>query len=372
MDIVHPTLILDKGISIRNIEKMVKKAKSKKLILRPHFKTHQSSVIGEWFREFGIDKITVSSVRMAAYFAENGWNDITIAVPLNILEIDSINSLAGKINLNLLIENKESLVYLDKFIKYRTGIFIEIDTGHNRTGIFSTLTKRIDSLLDITDKNKLLDFKGFLSHTGQTYEAKSSHEIFNAHFDALLKMRELKNHYGKSRPGMVLSLGDTPSASICDNFDGIDEIRPGNFVFYDLMQYKLGVCKFENIALRLVCPVIAKHPSRNEVVIYGGAVHLSKDSITNTDGKEMYGQIVVNINGEKTLLDEKNYLSRLSQEHGVIRVTQREMNCFNIGDLIEVIPVHSCLTANLMKGYITKDGDFIPMMSPEASLPSST
>ncbi len=363
MEIIQPTLILNKEVCLRNIEQMAEKARRKNLEFLPHFKTHQSAQIGEWFREFGVTGITVSSVRMAEYFALHGWKNITIAFPVNVLEIDHINKLAEKINLNLLIENKESLTILDKFIKYPTGIYIEIDNGHNRTGIPTHKTNLIDNLLLIIKGNKLLDFKGFLSHSGHTYLANSRHDIFNRHFDALLKMRALKTRYKNDWPNLKLSLGDTPAASICENFDGIDELRPGNFIFYDLMQFRLGTCRFEDIALRLACPVIAKHASRNEVVIYGGAIHISKDSITNIDGKELYGQIIVNSVGKKILLDERNYLYKLSQEHGVVKVTYKDFNYFNIGDLIEVIPVHSCLTANLMGKYMTTDGEVITMIS---------
>ncbi|WP_423126371.1 alanine racemase [Gaoshiqia sp. Z1-71] len=362
MEIVHPTLVLDKEVCRKNIARMAARAKSKNLQFRPHFKTHQSAEIGGWFREYGVTGITVSSVAMAMYFAEHGWTDITIAIPVNILEIDQINQLAQKIKLKLLVENKESLLYLDKFIRFPVGIYIEIDTGHNRTGISASKTNLTDSLLEIMQNNPRLSFTGFLSHSGQTYQAYSKHDIFNRHFDALLKMRSLKCRYQSDWPNLLLSLGDTPSASICENFDGIDEIRPGNFVFYDLMQWKLGACKFDDIAVRLVCPVIAKYASRNEVVIYGGAVHISKDSITNTDGKELYGQIVVQTNGEKMLLDERNYLHKLSQEHGILKVTYKDFNYFNVGDLVEIIPVHSCLTANLMGSYLTTEGERISMI----------
>ena len=363
MDIVRPTLLLDKDVCLRNISLMADKARAKNLIFRPHFKTHQSAVIGEWFRQFGVTAITVSSVRMAEYFAAHGWNDITIAVPVNILELNLINALAKQIKLNLLIENIESIVMLDKIIKHKVGIFIEIDTGHNRTGVNASKYVEINAMLDVIRGNRKFKFKGFLSHTGHTYLAQSRHDIYNRHFDAVLKMKSLKNFFQEEFPDLILSLGDTPSSSLCENFSGIDEIRPGNFVFYDLMQYKLGACNFEDIAVRLICPVIGKHGSRSEVVIYGGAVHISKDSIINIDGKRLYGQIVVNHQGEKILLDERNYLYKLSQEHGVIRTTIQGFNYFNVGDLIEIIPAHSCLTANLMGSYLTTDGEWIPMMS---------
>ncbi|WP_163717258.1 alanine racemase [Mangrovibacterium lignilyticum] len=367
MNFVRPTLLLDKEICLRNISMMAEKAKAKGLVFRPHFKTHQSAIIGNWFRDFGVTAITVSSVRMAQYFAKHGWNDITIAFPVNILEIEEINALAKDVNLNLLIENLESVEVLATQIKQKVGIFIEIDTGHNRTGIASNKYLGINAMLDVIKSTKKFSFIGFLSHTGHTYLAQSRHDIYNRHFDAVLKMKALKNHYKKEFPDLILSLGDTPSACLCENFDGIDEIRPGNFIFFDLMQYKLGSCDFEDIALRLICPVIGKHGSRSEVIVYGGAAHISKDSIINIDGKRLYGQIVVNRNGEKILLDERNYLYKLSQEHGVIRTTIQAFNNFKVGDLIEIIPAHSCLTANLMGSYMTTEGEYIPMMGCDQS-----
>ena len=362
MEIIRPTLLLNKETALQNIENMVRKAQNLHLNFRPHFKTHQSAEIGNWFRNAGVTGITVSSLTMANYFADAGWDDITIAFSVNIPEIPEINELAGRIKLNLLIENKEGLAALQEKITWNTGVFIKIDTGYNRTGIESIHTQLIDELLDKIQKSPLLQFKGFLSHTGHTYQANSSQDIFSRHFDAILKMKALKSHYQNDWPELIVSLGDTPSCSLCDNFDGVDEIRPGNFVFYDLMQFKLGSCKLTDIAVRMVCPVIATHPSRNEVVIYGGAIHFAKDSIINIDGKPLFGRIIVNDGDKKILLDERNYLYALSQEHGILRITPRDFNYFKPGELVEIIPVHSCLTANLMKEYLTTEDEIIKMM----------
>ena len=362
MEINRPTLLLSKETAVRNIENMVRKANDLHLNFRPHFKTHQSAEIGEWFRECGVKCITVSSFSMANYFADCGWDDITIAFSVNIPEIPEINELAGRIKLNVLIENFEGLEALQKQITWHTGVFIKIDTGYGRTGIESSRTPLIDQLLESIQKSPLLQFKGFLSHTGHTYFSNSTHDIFSRHFDALLKLKSLKSRYQNEWPDLIVSLGDTPSCSICDNFDSIDEIRPGNFVFYDLMQYKLGACKLTDIAVRMVCPVIATHSSRNEVVIYGGAVHFSKDSIINIDGKALFGRIIVTDDDKKILLDEKNYLHALSQEHGILKITPRDFGYFKPGNLIEIIPVHSCLTANLMKEYLTTEDEIIKMM----------
>jgi len=61
LKITKPTLLLDKSICIRNIERMAAKAQLSGIAFRPHCKTHQSHEIANWFRDFGVSKITVSS-----------------------------------------------------------------------------------------------------------------------------------------------------------------------------------------------------------------------------------------------------------------------------------------------------------------------
>jgi len=362
MEITRPTLVVDKEVCLNNIERMAAKIAQHKMRFRPHFKTHQSAKVGEWYSMYGVEAITVSSVRMAEYFAGNGWKDITIAFPLNILEINAMNRLAASIKLNVLIENREAAAALTQKATHKMGVFIKIDTGYHRTGIPTSQTGLIDSILEVLKNNKKLTFKGFLSHAGHTYNAQTPHDIFNIHFDALLKTSALRNRYQKEYPQLEISMGDTPSASLCGNFNGVDELRPGNFAFYDLMQHQLGACSLSDIAVRMICPVVAKHSSRNEVVIYGGAVHLSKEFILNTDGKPLFGRVILRKNGQKILLDTKNYLSRLSQEHGIIRVMQNILKEIEVGDLVEILPVHSCLTVNLMGQMVTSEGETIETM----------
>lgn len=359
----RPTLIIDKDICLRNIERMAAKAKEHHLRFRPHFKTHQSTAIGNWFRPFGVEAITVSSVLMAQYFARDGWKDITIAFPLNILEIEEVNRLARTTKLNVLVENPEAAQTLAQKMTAPVGVYIKIDTGSNRTGVNPSKTGVINALLQILAENKKITFNGFLAHNGRTYSARSTNEIFSQHFDSLLKLSALKQKYKASFPEIEVSIGDTPSCTLCSNFKGVDEIRPGNFVFYDLMQQKLGVCDFEDISVRMACPVVAKHASRNEIVIYGGAIHFSHETLTNIDGKQIYGRIIITREGEKKLLSERNYLSRLSQEHGILKVSQSHFGHFEVGDLVEIVPVHACLTANLARGYYTSQGEAIAMIN---------
>ena len=135
LNITKPALIIDKQRAIKNIKLMAEKAKVNDVRFRPHFKTHQSAEISNWFKEVGVDTIAVSSVDMADYFMNCGWGDITIAFPVNIREINHINKLAAKIRLNLLVESCNTVNFLDKSLNYETEVWIKVDTGYQRTGI---------------------------------------------------------------------------------------------------------------------------------------------------------------------------------------------------------------------------------------------
>ena len=363
MNIVRPTLVLNKTICLQNIELMLEKAKRHHLRFRPHFKTHQSIEIGRWFRQLGVKCITVSSVSMAKYFAGDGWDDITIAIPFNVHETDDLNELLLGSQINILVDCAETVTHLAGKLKHPVGVLIKISTGYNRSGISFSSYSNIDLVLNVIHSNSNLVFKGFLTHSGHTYNALSRNEVQNIQFDTVQKMGQLKRVYIKKYPDLEISIGDTPGCSISENFQGIDEIRPGNFVFYDLIQQSLGACNIDDIAVRMHCPVISKQQSRNEIIIYGGAIHFSKDWLQHIDGKPNYGRIVIKQNNENILLSQTSYLSRLSQEHGVLKVTSKEFRMINLGDIVEIIPVHACLTAHAMGQYVTTKGETITMMN---------
>jgi len=361
-NIKKPTLLLNSDICRSNIQAMVKKASEHKVIFRPHFKTHQSATIGEWFREEGVTAITVSSVSMAQYFANHGWNDITIAFPVNILEIDEINLLASNINLHLLIESEETARFLKERLTSKCGFFIKIDTGYHRAGIAASNVSLINKVLQAVQPGNFY-FEGFLTHSGNSYHAKDSEELIRIQQTTTENLLRLKKHFQLQYPEIIVSVGDTPTCSQLPVSPGIDEIRPGNFVFYDVMQFALGSCKPEDIAVALVCPVVAIHPNRQEAIIYGGAIHFSKEqTLLLPDPEPIYG-LAVRWNGEKWDTDNLTGKVRsLSQEHGILSLTQSGCN-LKPGDLVAVLPVHSCLTANLMRKFVTLDGDEIETMN---------
>ncbi len=363
-DITTPTLLLDETKCRSNMRRMAEKAQRLGLRLRPHLKTPQSVEVARWLRDYGVEAVTVSSFRMAAYFAEDGWEDITVAFPVNIREMATIKKLARRIRLNVTLENMESARALQGQLEQAVKVWVKINIGNERTGLSPEDSRRLDLLLDFLTQSGKLQFTGFLGHAGQSYGARGEAGISQAHQDSLAAMRSLREHYQERFPQLEISVGDTPTASVMKDFPGVDEIRPGNFLFYDLMQWQIGACTPGDIAVAMACPVVAKHPERSEIVLYGGAVHFSKDYLTFPDGTPFYG-LAAEWNEEGwQLLQPKAYLRKLSQEHGILRAEGNLLDKVEIGSLMMVLPVHSCLTANLMKGYRLMDGRRVEMMQP--------
>ncbi len=329
---------------------MLSKAKTADAELRPHFKTHHSAKIASWYREAGVSKCTVSSVSMGLYFAKHGWTDITIAFPYNLREAKAIDELAEISELNILIESTESLLHASENIMNEVGFFIKLDVGTYRTGVDPRKRDLIKELIRI--KSGQLKFKGFLAHAGHTYGAKGEENIRWLVEGVKKMLLPLREEFGG-----IISFGDTPSCSTIQDLSMFDELRPGNFIFYDWMQKEIGSCSPQDIAVCLVAPIVAKHPDREEIVVMAGAVHLSKDSLGEGSNKS-FGKVVM-LNKEGWELEEIGNVSRLSQEHGIVHLYKKWYNQVSIGDLIGIIPVHSCLTADLQGHYLSTNGDRI-------------
>ncbi len=356
--ITKPTLLLDEKRCRRNIQFMADKSTQNEVTLRPHFKTHQSLEIGRWFKEAGVEKITVSSLDMAQYFSEE-WNDITVAFPVNILEIETINELAEKINLNVLAESTDTLKFLSENLNSRIGFFIKIDVGTHRTGINPEDKSKIDALLQLAKSSSTINFTGFLAHAGHTYQCRSQEAVQKVWGETIDIMKSLKESYLDEYPDLILSVGDTPGCSVVDDFSGVDEIRPGNFVFYDLMQVQIGATDFDHIAVAMACPIVAIHESRNEMVVYGGGVHFSKDRLEDEELGTIYGKVVEPTGGSWGKVVPGMYIRSLSQEHGIVVAPPEELSKYEIGDYLVVLPVHSCMSADLFRKYLTTDGKWI-------------
>ena len=328
---------------------MADKVKKAGCEFRPHFKTHQSRVIGRWFRDKGVTGITVSSPEMALYFAADSWSDISIAFPFYPGMIPRLQKLEKQSYLRLFINQVKDLELLERDLQNPFSVYIETDAGYGRSGISYKDKISIDSLINRIEISSLAKFHGFYMHDGRTYSARSAEEVKKIAKPSISALLKLKENYPQSK----LSLGDTPSASTLDNFDGIDEITAGNFVFYDWTQCQIGSCTIDDVALFVLMPVAQSIESGTKAILHGGAVHLSKDTIRIGENKT-YGQAVIRTDSNTQILSE-TFIIALSQEHG----TLNGYKYTNSAESVLICPVHSCLTANLFANYVTFTGSRI-------------
>jgi D-serine deaminase-like pyridoxal phosphate-dependent protein len=362
MPVSSPVLLLDEARCRRNIRRMAAKAQQCGLRFRPHAKTHQSLDVARWLREAGVSRLTVSSPAMAEYFAAGGWTDLTLAFPLNLRALDALLALAERIHLQLVVESPEHLQALRIRAKHPLDLFLLVDTGAGRTGLRPQQMGLARDMVATMESEAHLRLAGLLTHAGHSYRARGREEIGRVHRQSLDALRTFAR--GLPVPPPVLNVGDTPCCSTQTEYEGIHEIRPGNFVFYDLMQAQIGACRYEDIALAMACPVTALHPECREAVLHDGAVHFAKDAIRDASGRHIYGIAVAWTADGWDPQHILGRLLRLSQEHGILRLEPEAMPSMRIGDLVYVLPVHACHTADAMKSYLTLDGDRLWMMPP--------
>ena len=361
--IQRPTLLLSEAICRANIGRMAAKAARSRTRLRPHAKTHQSAAIAAWCRDAGVTALTTASVAMARYFADHGWRDLTIAFPVNWRELEAIAELAARVKLGLLVSNEGSACFLAANLRQAADIWLEVETGDARSGIPWDEAERLDAMRRSIEAAPQLRLRGLLSHGGHTYAASDAAGAEAVWAESLARLRSARESLQARGCGpLELSPGDTPGCMAAADFAGIDEIRPGAFVFHDLMMRQIGVCREEDMALGVACPVVDLQPARRQWVLYGGAVHLARDALRE-EGAWHYGEVAP-FDPERgwgeAILGAR--VAHLSQEHGIVQTDAAQFDRARLGDVLVVRPVHACLTAHHLRGYRTLAGDWLPMM----------
>lgn len=350
-----PELLLDKNKCLKNIERMAQKTMDHHISFRPHCKTHQSAEIAGWFRDYGVSKITVSSFPMAAYFAENDWKDILVAFPFLPADLKVLEKIGEKCSVSVLLDNPETI----KFLK-ETGrpvdYYIDIDTGYGRTGVKSDDYLLVENILRRACHYPHLNFSGFYCHAGHSYKTRNQQQRLEIHNKAMADLKDLKDKFREYSP--LALYGDTPNCSTQDDFSGIDEVTPGNFVFYDLTQRSIGSCETGDIAVSMSCQVAGKYDTGKKLLVYGGAVHFSKETV-KLDNSPVFGEVVQMDRHGWNESSPASFLTGISQEHGILENCGQLFENTSVGDTILILPAHSCLTANLMKVYKTLEGEII-------------
>lgn len=356
-----PSLLLDISRLRNNAERMSAIAERNGVRLRPHVKTHKCIEVAR-IQTAGHDgAITVSTLAEARAFSDHGFTDITYAVPIERGKFgEAIDIFRSGIKLNLLTDDAATSRELDE-VAGRAGVkfdvFLKVDCGTHRVGVEPHTSEAIDIPRQISDAANL-NFAGILTHAGHSYNASSVDEILEVarhERDTMVELAETLREGGIEVP--TVSIGSTPTISRVDHLNGIDEVRPGNYIFFDAFQATLGSCHFEDTALTVLAAVIHRDPARRRLVVDAGAIALSKDrGPVGLDAACGYGH-VLDLNGIETGMR----VTSLSQEHGEIDAGDTNMfDGIQVGDRLRILANHSCLTAAQHSHYdVIEDGGIV-------------
>lgn len=347
-DLPTPALLLDLDRLEANLTGMAQRARRLGVRLRPHVKTHKCVEIAGRQRALGASGITVSTLYEARVFADYGFDDITWAFPVVLSRLPEVRELAGRLRLGVVVDTTEAVDALER-LRHRLLVWLKVDSGYHRAGVDPCAATSVDLARRLAASSSL-DFRGILTHSGHAYHGRSRAEIVAA---AEEERRVMTGFAARLREAGLtvpcVSVGSTPAMSVVERLDGVDEARPGNYVFYDYMQCVLGSCTPAQCAITVLASVVSSQPGAQHSVVDAGALALSKDPGSELAPHPSLGEIYADYAAGR--LDPEARLVGLSQEHG--RLNRRRP----VGDRIRILPNHACLTTSHFDEYHVVRGD---------------
>jgi D-serine deaminase-like pyridoxal phosphate-dependent protein len=354
-----PGLVLDVAKVKRNAERMGQRIQQFGADLRPHIKTHKCIEVARIQTAGQSGAVTVSTLAEAHAFAANGFSKITYAIPIEPGKFDEAIGISRDCELSLITDDMDVPAQLNAAAKQANAtlnLFLKIDSGYHRCGVEPTTYEATEIPRRIANASNLR-FAGILTHAGHSYNCQTKADVL-----ALAKHeRDVMAAFGEAlrkEVGQVpiVSIGSTPTITQVDHLEGIDEVRPGNYIFFDAFQATLGSCSFDDCALTVLASVVHRDRSRRKVIIDAGAIALSKDrGPVDLDPNCGYGRVL-----DLTGKDLNLTVSEMSQEHGVVMVeNEHTFDRLKVGSRVRVLANHSCLTAAQHSHYNVLEGETI-------------
>ncbi len=357
-----PAFLVDVKKVRRNARAMIERARRHGVRLRPHVKTHKTVEIARMQVGGGPAAITVSTPEEARFFATAGFEDITYAFPL---APDRLSWAAGFTetirHFHVIVDHPEMAPALDSAGRsrgIRFSVFLKVDPGYGRAGVDPQNPASLETARRLHD-SRAVDFKGILTHGGHAYRCAGPGEIVEAakrERDVMVRFAGLIRENGIPCP--EVSVGSTPTAVLGEGWEGVTEIRPGNYVFFDKFQADIGACRLDDCAASVLATVAGVYPERNRLLVNAGALSLSCDrGAEHLRDEAEYGCVI----GHPDLK-----ITHLSQEHGLV-TADGPLRFENdlLGSRFRIIPNHSCLAAALFSEYyVVENGEVVDRWMP--------
>ena len=354
-DLPTPFVAIDQPKLRANIDAMQALAARATVQLRPHTKTHKSVTIARWQLEAGAAGICCAKLAEAEVFAEAGVADIRLPYPVNPANADRVVALLGKgVRLSIIVDDLSVASEWSRRMQgagLKLEVLVKVDVGFHRCGIDPESSQAAATIAAVADLAGL-SFRGLLSHAGHAYHAGSVQELGDIAQKEISVLRRLAQEAReKSVEVAEISVGSTPTARFITLQEGVTEMRPGNYVFFDRTQAGLHATPIEGCALSIVATVVSR-PAPSRVVFDAGSKTLTSDGVRGFGSPTGHGLVYPGL--ETTVPDPSIVIERLSEEHAVARA---QPTCrLKIGDRVRIIPNHACTVTNLADELVLADG----------------
>ena len=359
-----PCLIIDHLRLEKNLAEMQARASTAQL--RPHTKTHKMIALARRQEGLGAKGITVAKVGEAEVFVKAGFKDVRIAYTVvGSQQVDLMARLSRQARISFCVDTLDGARAAGGRLASQgtqLDVLLEIDAGYGRCGIRWDSPELMEFARQMADLPGLY-LCGILTHEGNAYTRGEAavRQVMETTRDRMLQVAGRLHEAGLAQPGQFeVSIGSTPSMRLFDNrtIDGfsITEIRPGNYVFNDMMQVTLGICRLQKCALTVLSTVVSKRRSSagtEKFFLDAGRKILTSDT---APGRQDYGCLLYNARARVGHPHAR--LTGLSEEHGWGQV--RGGTTFTVGDRVEIVPNHACTAVNTQdKAYVVQNGQVV-------------
>ena len=346
-----PVLLVEESRLDANIATMAQLARQHGKKLRPHIKTHKTIEIAQRQRDRGAAGLTVAKLGEAEVYAAAGFDDLLVCYPIvGPLKLARLAALAQQVTVSTVVDDAAAAGALSAAMTdagIRLDVLIKLDVGMHRVGV---VADEAEGLALAIAELPGLRLRGVCIHEGSVYGEADPVRRRSIGRDQVQQLIATADRLrGRGLPVDVVSCGSTPSIADVIDLDGLTEVRPGNYVFYDAMQAALGVISPERCALTVLTTVVSRGGA-DHAVIDAGAKTLSLDRGAHGLGLlSDYGQVI----GRDDLR-----LASLSEEHGWLKLSGEAV--LSVGERLRVLPNHACaVVSNFDKMIVVRDGELV-------------
>ncbi|MSP82578.1 MAG: alanine racemase [Alphaproteobacteria bacterium] len=346
-----PAVVIDKPRLQANIDAMQARAAHHGVTLRPHIKTHKCLEIAAAQLGAGAVGLTCSKTEEAAVFAAAGVPSITVAYPQVLgAKVDRLIAVAAEhgTSLRFIADSAagvETLVGAAKRAARTIPVFVKVDVGLHRCGVQEN-DPALVTLAQAIARAPGLVFAGLLAHAGHAYgggNAAGVRQVAREENATMDRARRRIVDAGIAVP--EISVGSTPTALASDAYEGVTEMRPGNYVFLDLTPVQLGLATLDQVALTVLATVVSANDQY--LIVDSGSKVLSSDFRPHGGGGTAYGLAFPD--GPTLSLEDGLPVAKLSEEHGWIAHGGHRLP---VGARVRIVPNHSCPVANLADAFV--------------------